>query len=1187
MLRRALYRMFRLLSRTDYRVRRRFTRGGGLALGALAAAAVVGLDTNQTVAYQAFTFLLAVLVLALAAGFGFRLRFAARRVLPRFATAGQPVTYRVVIENRTRRSPARPVLLEEVPDPRPVARGVPPGGRGRRRGRQLVGPARGLCALAGAASRETARRRSRSTRCRRSRRAGSAEVRVELRPLRRGLLSLAGVTVARPDPFGLVRGLRRVALPDTLLVLPRRYPVPPIRLAGTRKFQQGGVALASSVGDSEEFAALRDYRPGDPRRRIHWRSWARVGRPVVREHQDEFFARHALVLDTFAGAGQGERFEAAVSVAASLACALDTGESLLDLLFVGPARLLADRRPRAGPSRSAARGAGGSPRLPGRAVLGAAPARADARGRAQRVSRRAPRVGRGAAGVRPRPRRAWDSHARAARERPRRAAAGDGAGARRPASSRGDRPDRRGPGGRCEHARRDSIGAGVLFWGWQTGLWLFAVPIAALLESARFVAWRWDFSQTDTRRVADLSRVVLAGMAVYLGAVRGVAPTVLGLIQWFPLALLPLVVCQAYGARPTVDLRTFFLVLRRRRVGADPALDVSYPYLALCVAGASAANVRTAGFYLGLCVLVAWALWPHRSRAVPWPVWGALLAARRRAGLRGARRAPRAAGRRRGRRDGMGAGLRRVGSGPVPQPHRARDHRPPQAVRPDPLAGGHGGAAPGAAAPPRGELRRLQHVGVGGDGGGVRPGAAGARPADLDPPAGGRAREPRDGGGVPAARPWHAAAPRGHGPGRGPAGASAQAQSPGGREGRGQPRADQLHRRGRARPAPRSPAGRDGPAAAEAGDAGARPDRRRAGADRPAAPRRGDGGPSVLRAAASGTRWTSRGRSAAARRSRTSSSERGADTASTSRRRPCCSCGRPGSPRATRSATRCPSGARTRGAISSGPATPTRGRRRGWTERGATSTRPRRGGRPPRRHRRRSGSRSPISRRGPSSSSRAGAGATRRRRISTTWSGCWCRWAASSPGASTPGAGLPALTGRAASVSSRAAARPGGDSELYLIEARLAALGLGRRPWEPVSAWLGRLRAAPAGDIAPERPVGPGSAGAPPLPLPLRPRRPRPGGARDAPLRRPRLADAGRLARNTTPGRRSKRRRPRGEGTSSRSKVASNGNCSIGRTRRGGQRNLVPGRETPYAFPHGPMSGAVQDLRSSRRPWTR
>jgi transglutaminase-like putative cysteine protease len=170
------------------------------------------------------------------------------------------------------------------------------------------------------------------------------------------------------------------------------------------------------------------------------------------------------------------------------------------------------------------------------------------------------------------------------------------------------------------------VGAAVLFWGWQTGLWLFALPIAALLESARFVTWRWDFSHADTRRVADLSRLVLVGMAVYLGAVRGPAPTVLGLIQWFPLAVLPLVVCQAYGARPTVDPRTFFLVLRRRPPGSDPPLDVGYPYLALCVAGASAANVRSAGFYVGLCVLLAWALWPLRSRAVLWPAWGALLA---------------------------------------------------------------------------------------------------------------------------------------------------------------------------------------------------------------------------------------------------------------------------------------------------------------------------------------------------------------------------------------------------------------------------------------------------------------------------------------------------------------------------------------------------------------------------------
>jgi uncharacterized protein (DUF58 family) len=94
------------------------------------------------------------------------------------------------------------------------------------------------------------------------------------------------------------------------------------------------MAFASSVGDSEEFIGLREYRPGDPMRRIHWKSWARTGKPIVREHQEEFFVRHALVLDTFAPVAD-DRFEDAVSVAASFACAVETHESLLDLLFVG------------------------------------------------------------------------------------------------------------------------------------------------------------------------------------------------------------------------------------------------------------------------------------------------------------------------------------------------------------------------------------------------------------------------------------------------------------------------------------------------------------------------------------------------------------------------------------------------------------------------------------------------------------------------------------------------------------------------------------------------------------------------------------------------------------------------------------------------------------------------------------
>lgn len=329
------YRLFRSTASFQYRFGRRFTGAGKLVLGALGAAAMIGFDTNRTVGYQAFTFLVALLLLALAWSFRFRGRLTVRRVLPRFVTAGEPGWYRLVVRNGTRRRQRGLVLLENLADPRPsfeeFTTAREPGEERRNWFDRTVGYPRWEWLL----------ERNRSAHIEPqplpSLPPGDAgEVRVPLRAARRGRLDFTGVTIARPDPFGLVNALATLGLPQSLLVLPKRYAMPDLALPGTRKYQPGGVALASSVGDSEEFVALRDYRPGDPVRRIHWKSLARVGKPVVKEYQDEFFVRHALVLDTFAAHEPSDAFEEAVSVAASVACSIRTQDALLDLLFVGP-----------------------------------------------------------------------------------------------------------------------------------------------------------------------------------------------------------------------------------------------------------------------------------------------------------------------------------------------------------------------------------------------------------------------------------------------------------------------------------------------------------------------------------------------------------------------------------------------------------------------------------------------------------------------------------------------------------------------------------------------------------------------------------------------------------------------------------------------------------------------------------
>ena len=334
-MRRFIYRALRVTSALDHWLRERLTPAGWLALGMAGAAAAAGLDTTQTVTYRAFTFLALLLALCYAVSLFFRARLELRRDLPRYATAGEPCVYGVAVVNRGGRVLEGASVLERFRDPRPGfeewRRTREPGEERRNWWDRSVGYFRWRWLIERRVPRD----------------AGPGELatlapgeRQELRlsftPRRRGRIEMAGLTVRRPDPLGLVRGLERLPLAARLVALPRRYRLPEVALPGRRKYQPGGVSLAASVGDSEEFLALRDYRPGDPLQRVHWKSYARTGRPVVKEYQDEFFERHALVLDTGTRRGEDDAFEDAVALAASFVYTIDTHECLLDLLFVGP-----------------------------------------------------------------------------------------------------------------------------------------------------------------------------------------------------------------------------------------------------------------------------------------------------------------------------------------------------------------------------------------------------------------------------------------------------------------------------------------------------------------------------------------------------------------------------------------------------------------------------------------------------------------------------------------------------------------------------------------------------------------------------------------------------------------------------------------------------------------------------------
>jgi uncharacterized protein (DUF58 family) len=264
----------------------RLTPRGRYLLWALLALAIMGLDTRSTLVYVLFSIAAGFL---LAAGI-----FASRGrppvkfdgALPSRVTAQTPVNFRIRLESR------RPVPDLFVTFPSPV-RAVDP---------YVSAP---------------------------------CEIAATLEAPRRGRFDLAGPHVRGTDPLGLLT-TTSVALPDEpLLVYPRFYSMDRFDIPLGRRYQPGGIPMSSHTGDSVEFVGTREYRQGDPVRNIHWRSWARHGEPVVKEYQEEYFCRIAIILDTYR-TPEADSFEAAISVVASIADFFSRSEYVVDILAAGP-----------------------------------------------------------------------------------------------------------------------------------------------------------------------------------------------------------------------------------------------------------------------------------------------------------------------------------------------------------------------------------------------------------------------------------------------------------------------------------------------------------------------------------------------------------------------------------------------------------------------------------------------------------------------------------------------------------------------------------------------------------------------------------------------------------------------------------------------------------------------------------
>lgn len=166
-----------------------------------------------------------------------------------------------------------------------------------------------------------------------------------LDPPRRGVFEIGPLVVEIADPFQLARGEIVVGGLQKLVVTPRVAALP---FAGASIAADDGSARAlqrrnSGGGDD---LMTREYREGDPLRRVHWKATARHGELMVRLEEQRSHAQARILLDTrragYRDAGptteeqpESDSFEWAVAFTASLAFHLQQAGFSVDVVETG------------------------------------------------------------------------------------------------------------------------------------------------------------------------------------------------------------------------------------------------------------------------------------------------------------------------------------------------------------------------------------------------------------------------------------------------------------------------------------------------------------------------------------------------------------------------------------------------------------------------------------------------------------------------------------------------------------------------------------------------------------------------------------------------------------------------------------------------------------------------------------
>ncbi len=171
------------------------------------------------------------------------------------------------------------------------------------------------------------------------------------------------------------------------------------------------------------------------------------------------------------------------------------------------------------------------------------------------------------------------------------------------------------------------IGIALLFWGWVSGFLITGIVLAIVAEFGAYSPFKWELTDKHFYRLADLTSVFFAGVAIYQFNEYSIY-AIYEILALLPVCIFPLLVAQRYSTTGAIPMSALFLSLRRRVQSGtqeERFIHVASPFIIVCVLAAGTGEIEPFIYFACALTLVTGLMFGVRAKRYRLPTWTATI----------------------------------------------------------------------------------------------------------------------------------------------------------------------------------------------------------------------------------------------------------------------------------------------------------------------------------------------------------------------------------------------------------------------------------------------------------------------------------------------------------------------------------------------------------------------------------